>query len=187
MSKIAEIQWKSASIIPICSHNGKRFMLLGRESAGYSERSKNWDTFGGGREEIDKSPKDTAIREFDEETMGVFGSTDYIREKLHKVHVHIKNTMHYVYILQIPYDPIIVETYNRILSKMRDCFRTKKVTKDGIEMATLYLPTCPKGLFEKTMLSWFPIKNVLASPELLRTQATLILPGIFKKLEKYLD
>ena len=181
--------WKSASITPICTVNGKIMILLGRESNGYSEQGHNWDTFGGGREDADKTPKDTAIREFDEETMGVFGDMDWVRDHLLPVHAHLKSTDHYIYILRMPHDPAITETYNRILAKMRNCFRTKKIKKreGDREVAALYLPTCPTGLFEKTQLSWYPVDQILASPNMLREHSARCLPTMFRKIAKYLN
>lgn len=178
--------WTSASIVPICLLGGKRYILLGRETAGYSEKDHNWDTFGGGREAVDKTPKDTAIREFDEETMGVFGSVEFIRQNLIPVHAKIKSSGHYIFILELDYSPIIVETYNRVLAKMKDCFRTKKINKGGREVSALYVPTCAVGMFEKTMLAWYPVDNVLATPGLLRKHSEKALPSIFRKTSKYM-
>jgi hypothetical protein len=187
MSNIAEkLEWKSASIVPICLLNGKRYILLGRESTGYIEKQHNWDTFGGGREAIDKTPKDTAIREFDEETMGIFGSIEFIRENLLPVHAKIKSTEHYIYIIELDYSPVIVETYNRLLARMRGCFRTKKESVNGREVSSLYLPTCPTGMFEKTMLAWYPVERVLNSPDMLRPHSEKSLPVIFHKALKYM-
>jgi hypothetical protein len=181
------LEWNSASITAVCNHKGKRFILVGRESAGHDQKGNNWDTFGGGREVADKSPKDTAIREFDEETMGVFGSVEFIRKNLLPVHVRIKDTKHYIYLLELDYDPVIVETYNRMLKRMQGCFSKKNIKKGAGEVSLLYIPSCAVGLFEKTMIAWYPVDNILATSGMLRKHSEKALPVLFKKASRYMS
>lgn len=57
----------AAGILPICKQTGR--ILLGRRSANDSSYPNHWDLFGGTFEDSDEIPKNTAKREFNEETM----------------------------------------------------------------------------------------------------------------------
>lgn len=77
-------------IQPYTIINGEYYIILGKESyeEGWSG-SETWSSFGGMPDydiysnEIEKA-LDEAIREFDEETMGIFGSKESIKEKILK-------------------------------------------------------------------------------------------------------
>ncbi len=55
----------SASVLPLCFHHEKKYVILGRETKGRHKGS--YDNFGGGREPGEESPLLTAAREFFEE------------------------------------------------------------------------------------------------------------------------
>lgn len=57
--------FKSASVLPLCFHHGKKYVILGRETKGRYKGS--YDNFGGGREPGENYPIETAAREFFEE------------------------------------------------------------------------------------------------------------------------
>jgi len=56
----------AAGIMPICKQTGR--ILLGRRAVDDSSYPNHWDLFGGKFEDLDEIPKNTAKREFKEET-----------------------------------------------------------------------------------------------------------------------
>ena len=73
----------SAGIIPVIKENGKVYVLLGEDDAG-------WSAFAG-RQDLDETPQETAFREFHEETTNIF--TDVNIEFVQRNCFHIYNTM----------------------------------------------------------------------------------------------
>lgn len=79
----------SAGILPYCIDNaGQAHFLLGQEPNGV------WADFGGRADPTDRDPKETAMREFTEETRCVFGMYDYKQNrKLRKKILHYPECM----------------------------------------------------------------------------------------------
>lgn len=129
--------WKAAGIIPLSIYNNKLYVLAGREAKG-SDKGK-FDAFGGGRESYDKTPKDTAVREGYEESMGFFGSKTYIRTNLKPLGPDFKHD----FILKIDYKPDTLPVlFNNVY----------KYTKEGVVKSK-------KGYFEKDIIRWFPVNK----------------------------
>jgi hypothetical protein len=191
VSEQQKSEWSSASILPFCTQDGELNILIGRETTGFQNDTGNWDTFGGGREDADSTPRDTAIREFVEETMGVFGDRELISRNLLRHHIRIHSNGHRIYLLPLTYNASIIETYNRILHHMQPCFRVRHLkprqgSDNAASIASLYIPTCPTGLLEKTMLEWCPAESLLQKQEILRPHTARVLEPVVKQLRELL-
>ena len=91
--------WIGAGVIPIAVYNNKLYVLLGREAKGRAKGK--YDAFGGGKNKEDKTPRDTALREAYEESMGFFGSKSYIDKNMHLLMPDLETD----FILKIEYNP----------------------------------------------------------------------------------
>ena len=147
--------WSSAGIIPISVYNNKLYVLLGRESKGIDKGK--YDAFGGSSEVKDKTAKDTAVRECYEESMGFFGSCDYIK-KNSKLLIPDLDTD---FILKVEYQP------NTLPKLFNDVY---KYMKCGVIKVK-------KGYLEKDNIRWFPVS---------KKQNTNNFRKYFKKIYKYL-
>jgi hypothetical protein len=83
--RVRDINWHDrkfirAGIIPIINQGGIRFFGFGVENGVAAIGD-----FGGHREKIDKDALDTAIREYSEEALNIFG--EFTREMLQNCHV----------------------------------------------------------------------------------------------------
>lgn len=131
-----EEDW-GAGIIPVSIYNNKLYVLLGREVKG--DRKGTYDAFGGGREPQDRTPKDTAIREGYEESMGFFGSMSYIRKNIKSLGPKFK----YDFILKVDYQP---DTLPKLFNEVY------KYVQSGVVKFK-------KGYFEKDIIRWFPVNK----------------------------
>ena len=111
------------------------YVLLGREVKGFYKGT--YDAFGGGKEPEDKTPKDTAIREGYEESMGFFGSIAYIRKNIKSLGPEFK----YDFLLKIDYQPDTVP----------------KLFNDVYKYVQSGVIKFKKGYFEKDIIRWFPV------------------------------
>jgi len=66
---LIEENYCAAGILPFCKRDNLSLVLLGKEVRG---KELSWSDFGGKREAMDKKVQDTAIREFMEETGGLY-------------------------------------------------------------------------------------------------------------------
>ena len=128
-------EWKAAGITPISIYNNKLYVLLGREARGVDNGL--YDAFGGGRESEDKTPKETAVREGYEESMGFFGSKAHIRKNLKPLGPEFKHD----FLLKIEYKPYSLP---KLFSDVY------KYTQSGVIKRK-------KGYFEKDIIRWFPV------------------------------
>ena len=129
--------WKAAGITPIAVYNKQLYVLLGREA---KDRDKGkYDAFGGGRNKKDKAPKDTAVRECYEESMGFFGSQFYIQKNAKILMPELDTD----FILKIEYSPYIIpKLFNDVYKYMKSgVIKTKK------------------GYLEKDHIRWFPVNK----------------------------
>ena len=147
-------KWIGAGIIPVAIHNNKLYVLLGRESKG-RDKGK-YDAFGGGRNKEDNTPRDTALREGYEESMGFFGTKSYIDKNMRLLMPELETD----YILKIAYSP------HKIPKLFRDVYlyMYKNMKKK-------------KGYLEKDQLRWFQVN---------KKQDTRIFRYYFKKLFQYM-
>jgi len=138
-----------ASVLPVTVHNGKVFLLFGKERD--IDSNPGWSDFGGG---TDKSETfmETAVREGGEELTGFIGSSDDIRKLLKKygtVNVDYLSKGYSTYrchIFPMAYDEKLPFYYNnnqRFLQKRLD----PAVIRDT-------------KIFEKTQIQWFDIEEL---------------------------
>jgi hypothetical protein len=151
---MAEKRWFGAGIIPIAIYNDKLYILLGREAKG-RDKGK-YDAFGGGPNKEDKTPRDTALREGYEESMGFFGTKSYIDKSMKLLMPDLATD----FILKIDYTPDTPRLFNNVYRYMKKgCVRIRK------------------GYLEKDQLRWFPVN---------KKQSIYNFRYYFKKMYKYL-
>ena len=83
--------YRSAGILPYAiKPDGKLVFLLGKENEGINlPRGGVYNSFSGMKEYYEKDPEETAIREFDEETMGAVIDVNDVKKLLKKKHIVI--------------------------------------------------------------------------------------------------
>ncbi len=145
--------------------NGELYIILGKESyeEGWSG-SETWSSFGG-RPNYDVYPNqienalDEAIREFDEESMGIFGSKENIREKISKKYYLNETKTALSFFLFIEFeDPsnidVIVDVFKNIYLHFAQC-----TIEDNNRRLRLPGP-CYDGFLEKTDLGFFKVSDL---------------------------
>lgn len=136
-----------AGILPIAFHDGKIYLLYGRETKDlkFKDRGK-WSDFGGAKEKKE-SIKTTAIREGFEETMGIFGDEKSIRNLVNnKLIVKLTINNYTTYIVEVNYDKNIPKKYDKMY---------KHIKKENF-----YLIQEHNGLWEKDKMTWVELKNL---------------------------
>jgi len=136
-----------ASILPVAVHNGKVYLLFGKERD--NDTNPGWSDFGGGTDK-GETFMDTASREGGEELTGFLGSTAQIRQLMTKNGNYVldyqspaPHSTYRVHITPLPYDDALIKYYNnnqRFLQQRLD----KRVIRDS-------------KLFEKVEIKWVPI------------------------------
>jgi hypothetical protein len=148
------IQHQAAGILPIIKINNNIYFILGRENASNDlNKSHKFSDFGG-HKDANETFDETAIREFDEESMGVL----FNKIKLQKIILSLpyyfnKNTNYVTFLLKMKYKPDIITTYNKLLKKLKLCNYT-----------------CSNGLLEKTELKLFTINEILNNKKEMRKE-----------------
>ena len=149
---ILYIYYMGAGIIPIALYNGTLFVLLGKER--YKENYQYvWCDFGGSVDKKNKSeiynPYYTAIREGTEELNGLFGNFNILKRKVDDNYIsnfsNTDNTYH-SFLFNVHYDtnlPIYFKNQNKF-----------------IEEHLSDIVSHNNGLFEKTEIKWFTIKQL---------------------------
>ena len=141
------------SILPITIHNGKIYLLFGKERP--TDENPGWGDFGGGTDDKE-SFMDTAIREGGEELTGFLGTSTDIKNMLNKygtfnVDFYPKDPKYGTYrvhIFPMEYDPLLVKYYNnneKFLTARLN-FNSKHLNKTRI--------------FEKMEIKWFSINEL---------------------------
>jgi 8-oxo-dGTP pyrophosphatase MutT (NUDIX family) len=134
-----------AGVLPYAVVRGKPLFLFGKEQS--SNDTPGWADFGGGAEgkETDRT---VALREWFEETSGVFGSFAEYRTLIDRGLVRTftnRSNQYTVFLVRVPYDPSLASHYNRI--------------SDFFERSALDT-RATKGLFEKARMEWFSVADM---------------------------
>lgn len=138
------------SILPVTIHNGRVYLLFGKERD--IDENPGWSDFGGGRDK-DESHFETAAREGSEELTGFLGSSGELvkRMKRHGVYTIDYQSNGYdkyrCHLFPMKYDAQLPYFYNnnqRFLQKKLD----PRVIRDS-------------KLFEKTEIRWFSFADVV--------------------------
>ena len=121
---------------------------------------RKWGSFGGKKEE-NETVNESLVREFYEESMGIFGSlSDYEnltkKNKISERNVNYGKWKGLEVICKINYDDSIVDKYNNIYN-----FLKKNIfVKNTANSKPLYtIKSNPVGLFEKVELKWISLDN----------------------------
>jgi 8-oxo-dGTP pyrophosphatase MutT (NUDIX family) len=138
-----------ASVLPVTVHNGKVFLLFGKERD--IDSNPGWSDFGGGTDK-GETFMETAIREGGEELTGFIGSSDDIRKLLKKygtVNVDYLSKGYSTYrchIFPMAYDEKLPFYYNN-----NQRFLQKRLNPSVIR---------DTKIFEKTQIQWFDIEEL---------------------------
>ena len=136
----------AAGILPFVEMNNNIYFILGKEKSG------KYCDFGGGKNK-DETCEETAIREFDEESMGVL----YNKTKLHKIIAKLpcyvnKKGKYVTFLLKLKYNHHIIDTYNTLMNKIYQCNNNKIIH-------------CNNGLLEKLEFKLFTIDQILKNDD----------------------
>ena len=138
-----------ASVLPVTVHNGKVFLLFGKERD--IDSNPGWSDFGGGTDK-GETFMETAVREGGEELTGFIGSSDDIRKLLKKygtVNVDYQSKGYSTYrchIFPMAYDEKLPFYYNN-----NQRFLQKRLNPAVIR---------DTKIFEKTQIQWFDIEEL---------------------------
>jgi len=149
-----------AGFLPTTLHNGQLYFLFGKENI-YAT-TPGYADFGGGADN-NETFFDTAIREFTEETTGLFGNKTQLKKYVKQFGTFSidyqpkskKYTTYRTYILPIHYNPYIVEFYNNNHAFLKEKLPTK------LYKNAKYL--------EKSELKWFSLNDIKKNDYMFRT------------------
>lgn len=101
----------AAGVLPVCYIDGDIFFLLSRDS-----RDMLWSDFGGRSEPVDRGdPYRTALREFDEESLGCICPPIVMHRRMRDagciVHPSTKWLTYTMFIVPVPYMPWLRSTF----------------------------------------------------------------------------
>jgi len=165
-----------AGVLPVAIHDGRVYLLFGRESD--LGDTPGWSDFGGGAKR-GESTLDTAAREGSEELNGMLGSRHYMKLLASKRSVA---TLKYA-------------TYTTFAFKTHYDIRLGEYYRNNYNFLEKYLPAVKKdsgnGLLEKSEIKWFTFdelrKNKSSFREFYRNMVDVILKNeatITAKLKK---
>lgn len=136
--------------------NNLMHFLLGREAIIPDwPASGKFSDFGGNPSDETEDKLNAAIRECFEETMGILGCEETLREKITlSPSITIDNSI-IIYLLHVDYDHNLPVYYNRIYNYLTKCATYHPKIKDF-----KYIPSCPEGYYEKIELKWVSINEI---------------------------
>jgi hypothetical protein len=151
----------SAGILPYSfDQNGKLFFLLGRDNEG------DWSDFGGRCEFRDQNnPKNTASREFYEETLGAVLTVQECHDKMTENVIESKTlngSPYYMYLVYIDFTNYL-DTFNKTSQFLKYQFETRVTTR----------------IIEKASIRWVSIDTLLNCIE--NSDKPIPLRGVFYK------
>ena len=150
---------KCAGVLPYAYHPETKQLLimLGQEdkSPGWVD-SEKWSDFVGAPNKGELSHEEIAAREWWEETMGIHGTKDIYLEMIRLRGIKVMPAPDVaIYLVQVPYSPDVVATYNNMYTHLTKCKVDHPLWKGA-----RYLSTCPEGYAEKPRLGWFLYSSV---------------------------
>lgn len=160
--------YKGAGILPYSfNKKGQLVFLLGMENyIPLNNKSLKFSDFGGGRKD-NEYPIDTALREFDEESVGAIEDKDIIKINLLSSYKVIRGN-YYQFVIKIEYCDKIVKTYNRIRKKLSSCMKMNVVNSNNKLDIKHSITSCPDGFLEKKEFRWFTVSEILKNEDLFR-------------------
>lgn len=164
--KIGNKTHKAAGILPVVEINNTLHFILGKE------RSGKYSDFGGYKDS-NETCEQTAIREFDEESMGVLFNKKKLEQIITKLPRYYNKKENYAfYLLKMEYRPDIIKTYNTLLRKISLCNNKKIIYK------------CKNGLLEKLEFKLFSAEQIFKNKKLMRDRFIETFMMLFNKLSK---
>lgn len=155
--------YKYVGVQPYTIYNGDLYLILGRESyQKNSDASEKWSAFGGAPdfeiiEDDIYSAFSEALREFDEESMGIFGyKEDNSKYILKEWYYQSNNCITFFINISIKNENemnIISNVFNNIYKHFCQC--TLKDENDRLRLPGI----CYEGFLEKTNLFFLNTKN----------------------------
>ena len=160
--------YKGAGVLPYSfNKDGQLVFLLGLENyIPLDKKSLKYSDFGGGREE-GEIPIETALREFDEESVGAIEDKEIIKNRLESSYKIVRNNYHQ-YAVRIDYCDKMVKTYNRIRDKLTSCMTMNLSVNNYNSQLKHSIKSCPDGLLEKKEFRWFTVSEILKNRDLFR-------------------
>ena len=139
-------------------------ILVGQEAHVNEWRnSLTWSDFGGGQEKMVNKDGMVAAREFEEETMGMFGCKSHIHSlleqtgKKYELLEPVESEVEIIVEFLLPMKWKEVQHVPKYYRNIRTHFtRCSSVDAKGF----LSIPSCPKGMMEKVDLEWVKVKDI---------------------------
>ncbi|KAL6068019.1 hypothetical protein QOT17_008500 [Balamuthia mandrillaris] len=148
-------RYRAAGILPYATHDNRIFLLLGEEDrSSKGEKDKVWLNFGGKKEdEQDKGqPEATALREFAEETAGLFRpQMEALRMALQTnfadtLRMWNEKSRYVLYVVPMPYDPQVGDAFRRRREEEKESFRdTDHLRLQWVDAALLFAAKTEEG------------------------------------------
>lgn len=184
--------YASAGIIPYCKKRDKCYLLLGLEDRSHKrDGCVVWSYFGG-KKTRGENPVDTAIREFSEETLNCFQSSQKLSRKALKSKLTnhderfpywSKEGLSLLFFVQVDYDPSIPETFQQARQKQIE--EGKDVECDQLEIAWITTTKVLTAVRDHQPL--YPQQNIMryfAGDILSAESLQLVLDSKFQLLEQ---
>lgn len=150
------MEMNGGGIIPFSYYNGDLYFLFGRESKDIKWSEKGlWSNFGGTINRTKESNMEGIVREFWEESSGIFGTKDgiesYIRESFKKLLVvHSPVYKGAVIFLPVEYDKNLPKYFNWNYAQSKNLLNGKRELEKVRQ----------RGLLEKDSAMWFTIADL---------------------------
>ena len=174
--KKKNIKINGGGVILYSIHNNKIYLLLGRESNFSKWKFGNHYSEFGGQCNKNEKPMHCILREFYEETQGMFGNIKINKNIIIEETIQIEkskqqNKTNILYLLcKIPYDNKICDYYNNIFN-----YYVKMVGKKNI------IQYLNKGYFEKNKIKYFQLNTLMNYKKIMRPHFI----RIYNKLLEY--
>lgn len=155
----------AAGILPYAFVNDKVYYLLGKDTS-----TNTWSDFGGKCEPVDSNnPVNCAVREFNEETLGVIVDPKTLKSLLHqsprKVVSRKQYLVYYMYLVEVPYLPFLRSVFRRVSLHLSSRMFVEKcdiLWADEQTLSTLALRPCFKSTLDERA---HEIRDLVASSE----------------------
>lgn len=157
--ELNDLKIRSGGIIPFSFYDGELYFLFGREAKdNHTEDRALWGEFGGLIEKNKECNLDGIIREFWEETNGMFGTIEgiraYIKNNFSKLLIAFVETYEGVVILlPIEYDKKYIRMYHTTYILHKHILDTKKEIQKARK----------RGLLEKDQIQWYSYNDLSKS------------------------
>jgi len=163
--------YMGAGILPVAFFKGDIYFLFSRETM---DRNKcvDWRDFGG-TPENNETPRQTAIREGWEETMGFFGNKTAISKLIKDKTIYISkiHKKYHVYVVEVKMDKTLPKRFRQHYLEMYN--------KDKSKLSK-------NGFYEKDKLKWIKLGNLKRNKHLFTSWYYPIVLDIFDFFNKNL-